>query len=107
MSLPPPERILCAAIWVNDGVSRMHLPRNLTTGLVFAGWRHHNCFTQIEALFGPEEENRPTPEQRAGFHQGFLTSRGRFVDREEGAQIAYDASQVDRKLTWLSSEDLY
>lgn len=85
-----PERILCAAIHVDDGVERVHLPRNIKTGMVFAGWRHHNCFVALVAVYGtPEEANRGvSPEQRAGRDQGFLTSQGRFVNREEGAVLS-------------------
>lgn len=42
-----------------------------------------------------------------GRHQGFLTSRGRFVDRKEAAQIAVAAGQVDAGITTLMSEHLY
>lgn len=39
--------------------------------------------------------------------QGFTTSDGRFVDREEAARIAYDAGQVSIKLNQLFSEDVW
>ena len=43
-------------------------------------------------------------------NQGFLTSYGRFVDREEGATIAIAASQISRKTGpdhILFSEDIW
>jgi hypothetical protein len=39
--------------------------------------------------------------------QGFLTNKNRFVDREEGAKIAFTAKQVNEPLKQLFSEDLY
>ena len=93
-----PEKCICAAIWVNDGEKREHLPRNLKTGIVFAGWRHHNCFTPMVLL----------PEWKKFKHtQGFLTSKGNFVDRREGGKVAFNAGQIDEENECLFSEDLY
>jgi len=39
--------------------------------------------------------------------QGFMTSMGRFVDREEAASIAFAARQIDRRKSGLVSEDLW
>lgn len=39
--------------------------------------------------------------------QGFLTNKNRFVDREEGAIIAFDAGQIEKEKETLYSEDLY
>lgn len=98
------ERILCAAIWVDDGKEYVHQPINITTGMVFCGWRHSNCFVLLNAAFpkGSVDE-----QQLAGKHQGFLTSLGRFVDRREAGKIAYKAGQVERPNLFLTSEDLY
>lgn len=38
---------------------------------------------------------------------GFMTSKGRYVDRKEAAEIAYNAGQTDEKKSCLYSEDLY
>lgn len=100
------ERVLCAAIWVDDGVEHPNLPRNLTTGMVFAGWRHHNCFTTLNAVY-PRPTGKVDEEQIAGRHQGFLTTHGRFVDRDEAGRIAFAAGQVDRDGLLLTSEHLY
>ena len=48
--------------------------------------------------------------ERASLHgeeQGFLTNRGRFVDRTEAARLAYAAGQTKRRETFLYSEDLW
>ena len=36
--------IICAAIWFKDGNKYSHQPRNVDSGLVVCGRRHHNCF---------------------------------------------------------------
>lgn len=112
-NIPPherPEYILCAAIWIDDGKEHAHQPSNIATGMVFAGWRHHNCFTPLVALYGTPAQAAAladSEEQLAGRNQGFLTSKGRFVDRDEAGQIAFAAGQTDREGLCLTSEDLY
>lgn len=65
--------------------------------------RHHTIArTRFETL-GPDYHL----EGRA--IQGFVTTRGRFVDRKEAAQIAIESGQLE-KLSWppdLYSEDLW
>ena len=40
--------------------------------------------------------------------QGFMTNENRFVDRHEGAYIAFDAGQInDRSIEILYSEDIW
>lgn len=95
MSLPPREpEILCAAIWVDDGKFHPHQPANVSTGVVFGGFRHCSIFQQINGMEGKQV-------------QGFLASDNRFVDREVGALIAYRAGQIAHKKPKLFSEDLY
>lgn len=106
------ERILCAAIWVDTG--KAEPPRRSyaypATGLLFCGWRHADCFLPLEAWarrLTVEERTTIGDEQLAGRHQGFLTSLGRFVDRQEGMTIARRAGQTDSEKSGLFSEDLY
>ena len=40
------------------------------------------------------------------YEQGFLTSKNRFVGRDEGGRIAFEAGQIDVIKT-LYSEDLF
>ena len=96
------EYILCAAIWFDDGKQYVFQPINITTGIVLCGYRHHVIFQQIGGLVG-ERKNLGIFEKE----QGFLTSFNRFVDREEGAKIAFEAGQTIRNLQTLFSEDLY
>lgn len=114
------ERILCAAVWVDTG--KAEPPRRSyaypKTGLMFCGWRHGDCLCGVGAwwrLVDDVERERiegingeGTPWNR----QGFLTSTGRFVDRDEGAQIAVAAGQTGAngrsvETNHLFSEDLY
>lgn len=39
--------------------------------------------------------------------QGFLTSKGMFVDRIEAGKIAFEAMQISEPSDYLHSEDLY
>ena len=94
------EYILCAAIWFDDGKEYAHQP--VKTGIVLCGWRHGCIFPQIGGLVKER--------QQLGIHekeQGFLTSKNRFVDREEGGSIAFLAKQISEPTACLYSEDLY
>ena len=103
------EYILCAAI-------RRKEPRKCKVGInpyhpglndildIEIGFRHHDIYHR----FYPEMSNKPQD-------QGFYTSYGRFVNRNEGMRIAYECGQVDKEYAFLSngefrelfSEDLY
>lgn len=58
------------------------------------GMRHHDIFHRF-----PNELNET--------EQGFYTSKGRYVNRKEAAEIAYAAGQIDTPVSRLYSEDLY
>lgn len=90
------EYILCAAIkriepretncgYYNNDIHKIEL-----------GYRHHDIFQRF-----PEEVSKKP------IDQGFYTSYGRFVNREEAMKIAFNSDQVNRKLNKLYSEDLY
>ena len=104
------ERIQCAAIHYNTPYTHEHQPKNITTGYVICGLRHHNCiqvFSQIVAGMKGMEIIK----LKNGSTQGFLTSTNRFVNRLEGLVIAIKAGQVtelkDPNKKELYSEDLY
>jgi len=93
------EKLICAANYWDDGIEHVHQPLNIKTGIVACGWRHHNC-VQIMKLMG-----KPI---NAPYIRGFLTSKGRFVDRQEGQYIAATYGIVPHTGgTTLTSEDLY
>lgn len=94
-----PEYIICSAIWFKDGKKHEHQPKNIDTGFVVCGRRHHNCFI-TKSLLQEFSEAKKTADQ------GFLTSKDRFVDRKEAATIAFERGQSKKK-NILFSEDLY
>lgn len=107
-----PERVLCAAIYVDTGKPEERRSHAYpATGLVFSGWRHGDCFTTMNAWAAgltPEEREAVGEEQLHGRHQGFITSKGRYVDRAEALLIAQAAGQVrPERQGDLWSEDLY
>jgi hypothetical protein len=93
------ERILCAAIYYQNGIEYVHQPKNISTGIVVCGWRHHNCIQVLSEMFPDGEKTLRK--------QGFLTQSNRFVDREEGGSIAFAAGQTETQIKRLHSEDLY
>lgn len=95
------EYILCAAIWFDDGKEHVHQPKNINTGLVFCGHRHHCIFPQTKML---ASERRKLNIKEI---QGFITNTNRFVDRTEAGQIAFEANQTKKLCSTLFSEDLY
>jgi hypothetical protein len=104
------EYILCAAIWYKDiplqKVIEGVLPKNCDRGLVVLGHRHGQCMWTMSSLTGLRSVTNA--EDGVGeYEQGFLTNKNRFVDREEGGQIAFAAGQTEDLRTTLYSEDLY
>ena len=96
------EQILCAAIWLTEVERPVHRPINTPGGVVVSGYRHGDCIGQIVALTGKRLHKH-------GEHiQGFLTSKNRFVDREEAAEIwIKNGGELKYSKTELYSEDLY
>lgn len=93
------EWILCAAIKrrerrVVDGNPYWEGTNDILD--IELGMRHHDIFRR----FGEEMDTHMAA-------QGFYTSKGRFVGREEAAKIAYAAGQIFSPTNKLHSEDLY
>jgi hypothetical protein len=113
--MKPEEWIICAAIWYKDIPlvrpdvlePRGFRPYNVDRGVVISGWRHGNCIYQMVAITGL----RDIPAQAGESIQGFLTNKNRFVDREEGYDIAEAAGQLNDRprsdARTLYSEDIY
>ena len=108
------EYIICAACWYKDGTEapRGLIAQNIDSGVVIGQWRHGNCINvratnplwnskklaerlDREACQIPMTEERPGGECE-GFEEvdGFLTSKGRFVDRWQAMKLAYEAGQI-------------
>ena len=75
------EKILCAAIWYKDFDKPVHSPINTECGVVMCGFRHSHIIGQCLELLNKK------PIEIGEYVQGFLTSKNRFVDRIEGAEI--------------------
>lgn len=95
------EYILCAAILYADGRIYVHQPKNVATGFVVTGRRHHNCI----ATFGILNREKLMDYKKLRHHEGFLTNTNRFVSRQEAYEIAVAAGQALRKEDpkWLKS----
>lgn len=104
------EYILCSAIWYKELPLKKDipqvLPKNCNKGIVISGHRHGQCMWVMCCLTGLRSVK--CAEDGVGEHiQGFLTNTNRFVDREEGAKIAFSAGQIKKEIKTLYSEDLY
>lgn len=105
------EIILCAAVWYKEIELKKYmpietyLPKNIDKGIVFCGLRHGQCIYSKFAITGLRDAESGENEQ------GFLTSKNRFVSREEGLQIALKQNQVidlkEIRGDRLFSQDLY
>ena len=105
------ERIICAAVWYKEIPIKKEIPfestnpKNCPTGLVFSGHRHGQCIYTKCAVTGLRDAESGENEQ------GFLTSKNRFVTREEALIIALKENQVmdikEIRGNRLFSEDLY
>jgi len=96
------EYILCAAIWFDDGKVHVHQPKNIESGYVICGRRHHNCFATSMLL-----KKKPN---MIDIVQGFVSSHDKFYDRQEAYKIAKENGQLqfdDDNGKTLISEDLY
>ncbi len=104
------EYILCAAIWYKDIPMKKKipgvLPVNCNKGLVITGHRHGQCMWVMGSLTGLRSVTNAS-DGVGDYKQGFLTNKNRFVDRKEGAIIAFNADQIKERKETLYSEDLY
>ena len=97
------EQIICSAIWYNDNNYYPHQEiYGVDSGFIIGGFRHHNI---VGALSTNNKHRNDGKEYKT--IQGFITSHGRFVTREEAAEIAYNSGQIKKQVKRLFSEDLY
>lgn len=92
-----PEKIICAATHYDDGKDYGSQPENIDSGFVVGGRRHDATIGVLHGLGFDLSSNYRT--------EGFITTFNRFVDRNEGAEIATEVGQADTD--FLFSEDLY
>jgi hypothetical protein len=95
------EYIICAAIHIQDNKNYPHQPKNIKSGYVICGRRHHNCIQSIAILKDILECKKPNT-------QGFLTNQNNFLNREDAKITATKANQINNTISnKLTSEDLY
>ena len=97
-----PEYVICAAIWFKDGGKYEHQPKNIDTGFVVCGRRHHNCFMVSYICLADKHS-----EVKGTAIQGFLSSKDIFLTRKEAGALAYKMKQINEPTHCLFSEDLY
>ena len=103
-----PEYVLCAAIHFNDYEEYEHQPRNIERGYVICGRRHHNIYATVMIINGKSMTAiEKMTEANGKAIQGFLTSKDRFLNREEAGKLAYEMKQITKITKCLFSEDLY
>jgi len=106
------ERIVCAAIWYKEFPlkdsevlnTRGFRAANTDCGIVLFGLNHLHCMYQMVAITGLRSC------EIGEYVHGFLTTKNRFVERVEGAEIALSCGQIEKlqySETKLYSEDLY
>lgn len=96
-----PEYIICAAIWFDDMEEHGAQPKNIESGFVVTGRRHHNCYRTIAII------DKNSVYKGYDSQQGFLTSKDRFLTRSEAMELAIKTGQTNRTEGELYSEDLY
>ena len=115
------EFILCAAIYINDGIKHDQQPENIDIGFVITGRRHNNCYQTIKDITSLSPDQAigslisSLSEDEIRKHQGFITSLDRYVDRREAWKIAKENNQIQFGLiasengddSILISENLY
>ncbi len=68
-------------------------------GWILIGKCHGDCFHKAHAI-----GVKMSPK---AIDQGFVTNQGRFIDRHEGAEIAFKNNQINEPTKALFSEDLW
>ena len=97
------EYVMCAANYWNDGIDHLYQPYNIDKGFIVGGWRHPNVGQSYMAI----------ADKKVKFWdnctQGFLTTKNRFLTREEALTLVWDNGQLTRPIIGgeLTSEDLW
>jgi len=76
-----------------------HAAVKAQAGMIILGKAHSECFQQAF--------HSGIMTSKKAIDQGFMTNKGRFVDRNEAARIAGDAGRVHGSCTILFSEELW
>lgn len=91
------EYILCAAVKKNKLFDYPHIYNENDIFKVELGYRHPDILIKYKGSVSEDPKD-----------QGFFTSRGRFVNRNDALKIARECGQVKEIIgKFLTSEDLY
>ena len=104
------EYIVASAIHYDDGLEYPYQDiYGIETGFVLCGFRHPMIISILPTIFFYKAEQRNSKLQKNKTTQGFITSYGRFVDRHEAYEIAFDCGQIKSKspVGTLYSEDVF
>lgn len=104
--VPDGEYILCSAIWYKDLPTQNLLATNIEKGIIVCGHRHAHIIATVKAL-AELRTVRLGADSVGETEQGFLTSKNRFVSREEAAIIAFSTGQIAIEKQTLYSEDVW
>lgn len=77
----------------------VHAAIRSNSGMIILGKSHANCFYTLRNI-GDDYSKKADD-------QGFMTSKGRYVQRDEAAKIAFNANQIEKPTPYLFSEDLW
>ena len=107
------EYVLCAANWYKDGTEapKGFIAQNIDSGVVIGQWRHGNVINirSTNPLWNAKklaERRGENPMEIEKYEDtlsyfdevdGFITSKGRFVDRWQAAELALLCGQIDEK----------
>jgi len=96
------EYVMCSANWIDDDIDYSHKPYNIDKGLVFGGIRHGSIFEMTQRIYPHDEYGNKTI-------QGFLTTKNRFLNREDALELVKSNGQLKKELlgSELQSEDLW
>jgi len=82
------EFILCAAIHFENGAETTTI--GIKDGIIISGFRHGDCYAVLKGILGDVDISK-LPNRDS---QGFLTSKNRYVGREEAWIIAKENNQI-------------
>ncbi len=94
-----PEFILCSAIHFQNGAKTT--VKNIESGVIICGRRHSDCYDVLSGIIGDVDPDT-LPDRDS---QGFLTSKNRYVNREQAWKIALENKQVKFGLAASSSDE--
>lgn len=96
------EYVMSAANYYDDGKDHLFKPYNIDKGFIVSGWRH-GCCGETYMILNPEATRWDN------CVQGFLTTKNRFLNRDEALELVRETGQLVGGIIGgeLTSEDLW